>query len=331
MVLWNWRVAQVHTVWILGQENWRLQYKWIFSIFPEARSASKVLVEFPCASADPEGCFLSKGMKGGESWTAWMPCHREKLYYTSHQLNVLITGWVPERVCRVSGRVILVFTSAGFQCFGRQGRREMDFGKKKKKKSEYKKAKSLPKAWGSFCCRSPKAKLNWTVYIDFKFQGKMEIKKEILLQKAAFRTGQWAEASLQTCLLSQKGHNPSSSHLNSKPTAQTNHPISAMTAARTTWVWPLRQQRCSGSNPFSCSQHRGTPACRRRGKNATKMSGQKGFRCLAGSTQKHTCGWAARSWHWSGHFRVLPGSTPASLQRSWALGSCQHQPQCPLK
>lgn len=202
---------------------------------------------------------------------------------------------------------------------------------KKKKKSEYKKAKSLPKAWGSFCCRSPKAKLNWTVYIDFKFQGKMEIKKEILLQKAAFRTGQWAEASLQTCLLSQKGHNPSSSHLNSKPTAQTNHPISAMTAARTTWVWPLRQQRCSGSNPFSCSQHRGTPACRRRGKNATKMSGQKGFRCLAGSTQKHTCGWAARSWHWSGHFRVLPGSTPASLQRSWALGSCQHQPQCPLK
>lgn len=132
MVLWNWRVAQVHTVWILGQENWRLQYKWIFSIFPEARSASKVLVEFPCASADPEGCFLSKGMKGGESWTAWMPCHREKLYYTSHQLNVLITGWVPERVCRVSGRVILVFTSAGFQCFGRQGRREMDFGKKKR-------------------------------------------------------------------------------------------------------------------------------------------------------------------------------------------------------
>lgn len=58
-----------------------------------------------------------------------------------------------------------MFLFAGFQCFGRWGRREMDFGKRK---SEYKKRQRGCLRHGeAFGYRNPKAKLNWKVNTDF--------------------------------------------------------------------------------------------------------------------------------------------------------------------
>lgn len=264
MVLWNWRVAQAPVVWILGQANWRSRFKWSFSSFPEAISASKVLVEFPCASTDPEGCFHSqrgwRGLKAG----------RPTLGAAVENCVILPISWMFwlwvgfPKGCAGIGVVILVFVSAGFQCFGRQERREMDF---EKKNPNNKRRRACQRHGEAFGCRSPRAKLNWKVNIDFKFQGKMEITKEILLQKVASRTGQWAGASLQTCLLSQQGHIPSSSYLNRKPTAK-------QTTQSPSWPqhWPLEFDPFDHSVVLAaiCSIAHGTE-----GKMQLKWAGRK--------------------------------------------------------
>lgn len=46
-----------------------------------------------------------------------------------------------------------MFTSGGFQCFGKWGRRALE-----KENLNIKKGKSLPKAWGSFRLWEPKTK-----------------------------------------------------------------------------------------------------------------------------------------------------------------------------
>lgn len=143
--------------------------------------------------------------------------------------------------------------------------------------------------------------------------------------KPACRIGWWARTSLFDMSSLRKDIFPAPPNLTNKPPSLgLNHSTDhlSLTLLTTALFW---QQSAHSLLAW------GTPLNAKRGKNTVKMSRQKGFICLADSIQKRTMAGVQGSWRLLGHFHVHARSIPALLPRSWALGSCQHQPQFPLK